>query len=207
MTGVYGGFLTQILERGQKPADYGINAVWVGSGGLKADLIARHKDLGLKVYAEFNSMHLASFLREHPDAAPIGRDGRPCPAPSGWQGVSAHHAGYRKDRMQEFARVLGTFDLDGIWLDYHHAHAAWEQAEPELPDTDFCPAALRGFTEATGIRLPSDTSKAAPPARRTPRTLDGIPLRGLHRLGARISRAPQSHTAEGPARHVPLPLG
>ncbi len=161
MTGVYGGFLTQIQERGQKPADYGINAIWVGSGGLKADLIARHKDLGLKVYAEFNSMHLASFLREHPDAAPIGRDGRPCPAPSGWQGVSAHHAGYRKDRMQEFARVLGTFDLDGIWLDYHHAHAAWEQAEPELPDTDFCHAALRGFTDSTGIGLPSDTSKAA----------------------------------------------
>ena len=69
VTGVYGGFLTQILERGQKPSDFGIDAVWVGSGGLKADQIARHRDLGLKVYAEFNSMHLASFLREHPDVA------------------------------------------------------------------------------------------------------------------------------------------
>lgn len=161
VTGVYGGFLTQVLERGEKPSDYGIDAVWVGSGGLKADQIARHRDLGLKVYAEFNSMHLASFLRQHPDAAPVGRDGRPCPAPSGWQGVSAHHEGYRRDRMQEFRRVLETFDIDGIWLDYHHAHAAWEQAEPELPDTDFCPAALRGFTESTGIRLPSDPAKAA----------------------------------------------
>ncbi|MBV5332118.1 hypothetical protein JZU54_00690, partial [bacterium] len=111
VTGIYGGFLNQILERGQKPDDYGINAVWVGSGGLKADQIKRHKDLGLKVYAEFNSMHLASFLRNHPDAAPIGKDGRPTPAPSGWQGVSAHHAGYRRDRMQEFRRVLETFEI------------------------------------------------------------------------------------------------
>jgi hypothetical protein len=161
VTGIYGGFLNQILERGQKPDDYGINAVWVGSGGLKADQIARHKDLGLKVYAEFNSMHLASFLRNHPDAAPIGRDGRPSPAPSGWQGVSAHHAGYRRDRMQEFRRVLETYDIDGIWLDYHHAHAAWEQAEPDLPDTDFCPEALRGFTQTTGIQIPVDPAQAA----------------------------------------------
>ena len=161
VTGIYGGFLNQILERGQKPDDYGINAVWVGSGGLKADQIARHKDLGLKVYAEFNSMHLASFLRNHPDAAPIGRDGRPSPAPSGWQGVSAHHAGYRRDRMQEFRRVLETYDIDGIWLDYHHAHAAWEQAVPDLPDTDFCPEALRGFTATTGIQLPADAAQAA----------------------------------------------
>lgn len=160
-TGIYGGFLRQILERGEKPADYGIDAVWVGSGALRTDEIARHRELGLKVYAEFNSMHQAAFLRDHPDAAPVGTDGRPCPAPSGWQGVSAHHAGYRRDRMQEFRRVLETFEIDGIWLDYHHSHAAWEQAEPELPDTDFCPAALRGFTDATGIPLPADIPAAA----------------------------------------------
>ena len=58
----------------------------------------------------------------------------PSPAPSGWQGVSAHHAGYRRDRMQEFRRVLETFEIDGIWLDYHHAHAAWEQAAGPNPD-------------------------------------------------------------------------
>jgi hypothetical protein len=159
--GIYGGFPNQILQRGATPADYGVNAIWVGSGGLKADEIARYHKLGLKVFAEFNSMHAAGSLKEHPDAAPIGPDGRPSPPPSGWQGVSPFHAGYRGDRMTEFRRVLTTFDIDGIWLDYHHAHASWEQAEPNLPDTDFSPVALQQFTAKTGIELPDDVPAAA----------------------------------------------
>lgn len=161
ITGVYGGYLSQIVARGEKPADYGINAVWVGSGGLKAAEIAQHRAMGLKVFAEFNSMHHAAFLREHPDAAPIGPDGKPSPAPNGWQGVSAHHAGYRRERMQEFRRVLETFEIDGIWLDYHHAHASWEQATPQLPDTDFCPQALVDFKRKTGLKLPAEVPAAA----------------------------------------------
>ena len=159
--GIYGGFPREILARGQTPADYGVNAIWVGSGGLDAEEIDRCHRLGVQVFAEFNSMHEASYLKEHPDAAPIGPDGKPSPPPHGWQGVSAFHEGYRRNRMQEFRRVLETFDIDGIWLDYHHAHASWERAEPALPDTDFSPAALRQFTEETGIELPGDTPAAA----------------------------------------------
>jgi hypothetical protein len=159
--GIYGGFPRQILERGATPADYGVNAIWVGSGSLNAAEIERYHKLGLKVFAEFNSMHAAQYLKEHPEAAPIGPDGKPSPPPNGWQGVSAFHAGYRRNRMDEFRRALSTFEIDGIWLDYHHAHASWEQAEPNLPDTDFSPAALTQFTEKTGIKLPTDVSEAA----------------------------------------------
>jgi hypothetical protein len=159
--GIYGGFPNQILDRGETPADYGVNAIWVGSGSLNAAQIEHYHKLGLKVFAEFNSMHAAQYLKEHPDAAPIGPDGKPSPPPNGWQGVSPFHAGYRRERMNEFRRVLSTFDIDGIWLDYHHAHASWEQAEPKLPDTDFSPAALKQFTEKTGIDLPADVAAAA----------------------------------------------
>lgn len=159
--GLYGGFPQAIFDRGKTPSDYGVNAIWIGSGGLKTDDIKRAHDLGLKVYAEFNSMHAAEYLKEHPDAAPVGPDGAPSPPPQGWQGVSPFHAGYRRSRMAEFRRVLETFPIDGIWLDYHHAHASWERDEPDLPDTDFCPAALRQFTEATGVKLPQETSAAS----------------------------------------------
>lgn len=159
--GIYGGFPNQIFDRGETPADYGVNAIWVGSGSLDAKQIERYHNLGIKVFAEFNSLHAAQYLKEHPDAAPIGPDGRPSPPPSGWQGVSPFHAGYRQDRMREFRRVLQTFEIDGIWLDYHHAHAAWEQAEPNLPDTDFSPTALLQFQQQTGIALPSETPAAA----------------------------------------------
>ena len=159
--GIYGGFPRQILERGETPADYGINAIWVGSGALDAAEIDRYHRLGVKVFAEFNSMHANAYLKEHPDAAPIGPDGKPSPPPHGWQGVSPFHAGYRRERMEEFRRVLKTFDIDGIWLDYHHAHASWERDEPSLPDTDFSPTALRSFSMATGVKLPADVPTAA----------------------------------------------
>ena len=156
--GIYGGYPSQILDRAEKPADYGLNAIWVGSGSLSAEQIERYHKLGLKVFAEFNSMHHSQYLKDHPDAAPIGPDGKPSPPPSGWQGVSPFHAGYRADRMDEFRRVLTTFDIDGIWLDYHHAHASWEQAQPELPDTDFSPAAC-----ANSLRGPASACQTTSP--------------------------------------------
>lgn len=159
--GLYGGFPNAIFDQGRTPADYGINAIWVGSGGLQQDEIDRCHKLGLKVFAEFNSMHFAEYLKDHPDAAPIGADGRPSPPPQGWQGVSPFHAGYRKNRMDEFRRVLETFDIDGIWLDYHHAHASWERDEPAMPDTDFSPVALEQFSKKMGIKLPIEIPEAA----------------------------------------------
>ena len=112
--GIYGGFPNALFERGKTPPDYGINAVWVGSGGLKREEIDRYHNLGLKVFAEFNSMHVAGYLKDHPDAAPIGSDGRPSPPPHDWQGVSPFNAGYRKNRMDEFRGVLEMFEIDGI---------------------------------------------------------------------------------------------
>jgi len=159
--GIYGGFPEAILDRRATPADFGVNAIWVSSDGLKHKEIERYHQMGLKVFAEYNSMHAAQYLKEHPDAAPIGVDGKPSPPPHGWQGVSPHHAGYRRNRMDEFRRVLKTFEIDGIWLDYHHSHASWERAEPAMPDTDFSPTALRSFTDTTGIALPTEVPKAA----------------------------------------------
>ncbi len=154
--GIYGGVPTEIFERGRTLADYGVNAVWIGSGSLREDAVARLRRQGAKVFAEFNTMHEASYLEEHPEAAPVGTDGRRCPPPSGWQGVCPTHPGYRKHRMDAFRAVLRTFAIDGIWLDYHHSHASWEQAVPELPDTCFCARCLEQFQRDTGVRLPDE---------------------------------------------------
>lgn len=152
--GLYGGVPTQILAQGQSLGDYGLNAVWIGSGGLEPEAVKRLQAQGAKVYAEFNTMHEASYRKEHPDAAPVGTDGLPCPAPDGWQGVCPTHPGYRSQRMAAFRRVLQDFPVDGVWLDYHHAHASWEQAEPKLPDTCFCTRCLDRFERDTGQALP-----------------------------------------------------
>ena len=147
---------TQIFDRSRTLADYGVNAIWIGSGSVSRELVEglKAKAPGLKVFAEFNTMHEAGYLRDHPDARPVGADGRVAPPPDGWQGVCPTHEGYRRARMEAFRQTLRAAPIDGIWLDYHHAHASWEQARPNLPDTCFCDRCLSRFARETGVTLP-----------------------------------------------------
>jgi hypothetical protein len=159
--GIYGGVPTQIFDRGRTLADYGVNAIWIGSGSVTRQLVEglKAKSPGLKVFAEFNTLHDANSLKDHPDARPVGPDGRVAPPPDGWQGVCPTHQGYRRDRMEAFQQTLRAAPIDGIWLDYHHAQASWEQARPNLPDTCFCDRCLSRFAGETGVVLP-DASTA-----------------------------------------------
>jgi hypothetical protein len=152
--GIYGGVPREILDSGRSLAAFGLNAVWLGSGSFTPERVARLKGEQVQVFAEFNTLHVASFLEDHPDAAPVGPDGRASPPPDGWQGICPTHEAYRVSRMKAFRSLLERFAVDGVWLDYHHSHASWEQAEPKLPDTCFCDRCRRRFQEATGTRLP-----------------------------------------------------
>lgn len=150
--GIYGGVPSELWKDGKPLADSGVNAVWVGSGSVTDEVVRTVHAQGARLFAEFNTMHVAGFLKDHPDAAPVGPDGKPSPPPSGWQGVCPTHPAYRKNRMDDFRRLLATFEIDGVWLDYHHAHASWEQATPQMPDTCFCKGCLERFAKATTIQ-------------------------------------------------------
>lgn len=150
----------ELLEEGKTLDNHGINAVWMGSGSLTAERVALLKRQGARVFAEFNTMHVAGYLKDHPDAAPVGSDGNVCPAPQGWQGICPTHPGYRKFRMDAFRQTLAGFEIDGIWLDYHHSHASWERAEPDMPDTCFCRRCVDLFARQTETKLPD-----SPPSR------------------------------------------
>jgi hypothetical protein len=161
--GIYGGVPTELLEKSTLH-QAGINAIFMGSGSVDAEQITLLKKQGAQVFVEFNTMHVASFLKEHPDAAPVGVDGKVSPAPQGWQGVCPTHAGYRRFRMDAFRKVLSEFEVDGIWLDYHHSHASWERAEPDMPDTCFCQRCLAQFsretrTEPSNALVPQQASR------------------------------------------------
>ena len=158
--GVYGGVPQQIFDRGASLDDFAINAIWIGSGGVTRDLVAalKARSKTLKIFVEFNTMHEASYLKDHPDASPKGADGKVSPPPDGWQGVCPTHPGYRRDRMEAFRHVLKVAPIDGIWLDYHHAHASWEQAQPNIPVTCFCDRCLSLFQQQTHISLPQEAT-------------------------------------------------
>ncbi len=150
---IYGSIPLELTKNGKKLTDYGINAIFVGYNNLNEKTIANLKKQGVKIFAEFNTMHVARYLKEHPDAAPIGADGKICPPPHNWQGICPTHPGYRKFRMDEFRNTLKKFNIDGIWLDYHHSHASWERATPEMPDTCFCDRCIKQFSEDMNIEF------------------------------------------------------
>ena len=70
--GVYGGVPQQIFDRGETLDDYGINAIWIGSGSVTRELVDELKSRSktLKIFVEFNTMHEAGYLKDHPDATP-----------------------------------------------------------------------------------------------------------------------------------------
>ena len=152
--GIYGGVPSELWKDGKTLADSGVNAVWVGSGSVTEEAVRTLRQQGARVYAEFNTMHGAGFLKQDPDAAPVGADGKVCPPPSGWQGICPTHPAYRKGRMDEFRALLGKFEIDGVWLDYHHAHASWEREKPQMPDTCFCGRCLKRFSAESKTALP-----------------------------------------------------
>lgn len=151
--GVYGGIPGEEVP-GKTLADYGVNAVFIGSGSVTEERVSRVKAQGARIFAEFNTMHYRRYLEEHPDAAPVGLDGKVSPPPHDWQGICPTHPGYRAERMGRFRELAGNFDLDGVWLDYHHSHASWEREDPLMPDTCFCSRCLDRFASDTGATLP-----------------------------------------------------
>lgn len=160
LRGIYGGVPEEILASGRSLREFGIDAVWLGSGSITAERLATLRAEGVQVFAEFNTLHVADFINTHPDAAPVGADGKVSPPPDGWQGICPTHEAYRAQRMAAFRDLLARFAIDGVWLDYHHAHASWEQAEPNMPDTCFCPRCLARFQQASGITLPDEDTPA-----------------------------------------------
>jgi hypothetical protein len=158
--GIYGGIPTELFQAGKSLRDYGINAIFIGSGGISSERIELVHSQGARLFAEFNSMHAAEFLKDHPDASPVGADGQIAPPPDGWQGICPTHPGYRRNRMDTYEKLLRDFPVDGIWLDYHHSHANWERAQPLLPDTCFCDRCILRFQKDTGTVLPTESIEA-----------------------------------------------
>ena len=107
-------------------------------------------------------MHDAAYLKDHPDAAPVGSDGKPARRPTAGRASARPTPATAGRGWRRSGRALADFDIDGIWLDYHHAHASWEQAVPKLPDTCFCARCLARFARETGVDLPDRPRRSWP---------------------------------------------
>ncbi len=140
----------------------GVNAVFIHDGAITESIMARAKAEGLKVFAEFATLNGKNYVEKHPEAWPVDNHGNKAPAATWFMGVCPTEPGFRQYRISELKKLLNRFDLDGVWMDYLHWHAQFEDPEPILPETCFCEHCLSEFQSATGKKLPEgNTAKKA----------------------------------------------
>lgn len=150
-------------KAGLRLDDYGVNAVFVHGGSITEELIARATREGAAVYAEFATLNGKGYVEQHPEAWPIDERGERAPAATWFLGACPTEPGFRAYRRNQLETLLARYSLAGVWMDYFHWHAQFEEPKPILPETCFCPHCLEGFSRSSGLRIPdgSVATKAA----------------------------------------------
>ncbi|HPT25615.1 MAG TPA: hypothetical protein PLZ95_04280, partial [Bryobacteraceae bacterium] len=144
---------------GAKLNELGINAVFVHGGSIDEALLGRAAKEGASVYAEFATLNGKGYVEKHPEAWPINEKGKPAPAATWFIGVCPTDPGFRQYRRKQLEGLLNRFNVAGVWLDYFHWHAQFEDPNPILPETCFNESCLRAFQAHSKIKLPSLDAK------------------------------------------------
>lgn len=155
--GIYGN-PKPFWDQGMVLGDLGVNAIFVHSGAINPAMVNRAKDEGLKIFAEFATLNGKSYVEEHPEAWAVNDKGKPVEAASWFMGVCPTEPGFRAYRFNQLRELLQNFELDGLWMDYVHWHAQFEDPTPILPETCFNSHCLNKYSQDTGIVIPNGTT-------------------------------------------------
>ncbi|MFC1537253.1 hypothetical protein ACFL4P_00330 [Gemmatimonadota bacterium] len=155
--GVYGGVKT-FWQSGARLDEYGINGVFTGSYSINEELVSRVHAEGAKIFSEFATLNGQQYLESHPEAWPIDQNGERSLKATWFMGICPTNPQFKQYRMSTLRQLLQKFDLDGIWMDYVHWHAQFEDPHPILPETCFCDHCLAAFETSCGISLPAGST-------------------------------------------------
>lgn len=155
--GIYGS-PEPFWSRGYELSELGVNAVFVHSGSINQEMVKRLRAEGIRLFAEFPTLNGKGYVENHFDAWPVNEKGQKVEKASWFMGVCPTNADFRTYRMDQLRKLIGKYDLDGVWMDYVHWHAQFEEPEPILPETCFCSSCLSSFEKSTGLHVPGDTT-------------------------------------------------
>jgi hypothetical protein len=116
------------------------------------------KSEGCAVYAEFATLNgrVGDWIEMNPDAHPIDDTGNPANPATWFMDVCPTNAGFREYRMDTLSSMPESLALDGIWMDYLHWHAQFEDPCPVFIKTCCCDACLRSFQSWADIEVAGD---------------------------------------------------
>ena len=155
--GIY-GHPEPLWEKGYTLKELGVNAIFVHGGSVDSALMKNAKKEGVIVYAEFATLNGKNYVQEHPEAWAINEKGDRVEAASWFMGVCPTEPGFRNYRFTQLRELLNKYDVKGVWMDYVHWHAQFEEPEPILPETCFCDHCLATFSSQTGIAVPDGST-------------------------------------------------
>lgn len=142
-------------DTGARLDDYGVNAVFIHGKSIDEETLQRAKSEGCKVFAEFATLNgrYGDYVYEHPDAHPIDDSGNPAAEATWFMGVCPTHEAFRTYRMTELRDMLEKLDLDGVWMDYLHWHAQFEDPYPVFIKTCFNDSCIDTFQQWSGVTV------------------------------------------------------
>lgn len=117
-------------------------------------MVDRARAEGLKIFAEFATLNGKNYVEMHPEAWAINEKGEKVQAASWFMGVCPTEPGFREYRFNQLRDLLLAFDLNGVWMDYVHWHAQFEEPDPILPETCFCDHCLDRFSKYSKLEIP-----------------------------------------------------
>lgn len=145
-------------DRGAKLSDYGVNALFVHAGSITTELMERAAGEGARVYAEFPTLNGKGYVEKHESAWPINAEGVKAPPATWFLGACPTDQGFRDWRMSELQKLLERFPVSGVWMDYFHWHAQFEEPQPILPETCFNSSCIEAFEKYSRIVVPPGTA-------------------------------------------------
>ncbi len=154
--GIYGSPIP-FWDQGLELKDLGVNAIFLHSGSFSQEIMDRAEREGVRVFAEFATLNGKEYVEAHPEAWAINEKGERVKAASWFMGVCPTEQGFRHYRLRQLEELIRRYNVHGVWMDYVHWHAQFEEEVPILPETCFCDRCLATFQEATQIHIPAGT--------------------------------------------------
>ena len=135
--------------------EFGVNAVFIHGASIDRATYDRAKEEGCAVYAEFATLNgkYGDWVEKYPEAHPIDDSGNPAPAATWFMGVCPTNTAFRTYRLDALSSMLDELELDGVWMDYLHWHAQFEDPYPVFIKTCFCSSCLNGFQAWADIEV------------------------------------------------------
>ncbi|MBT7593547.1 MAG: hypothetical protein HN559_01510 [Gemmatimonadetes bacterium] len=154
------GHPASFWKQGLKLDDYGVNAVFIHGASLDTQTVERARAEGCLVFAEFAPLNgqYGDYVARHPEAHPVDDMGKEVEPATWFLGACPTDPGFRAFRMQALRDLLAELpSLDGVWMDYLHWHAQFEDPYPIFVKTCFNESCRATFQQHSGITLPEGT--------------------------------------------------